>query len=81
MLNVWASRSWVMAEAGYPQLAAHQREHQALVEKVTGYQRSFESGQLGLSLEVMEFLKDWLLSHISNVDQQYTPYLEKAGAR
>jgi len=32
-----------------------------------------------LSLEVMNFLKDWLMNHIQGSDKKYGPYLNSHG--
>lgn len=66
-------------EYGYPQAAEHKREHAALVRKVIDFKQGFESGRLCLSVEVMDFLSDWLTHHIKATDKQYGPFLrEKA---
>lgn len=35
--------------------------------------------QVGLTGEVMDFLKDWFMNHIMGVDQKYAPYLNSRG--
>jgi|ERR1017187_3287924 hemerythrin len=64
---------------GYPDLAAHQAQHQALTKQVLTFQADFDAGRTALTVQVLHFLKDWLQQHIATSDQKYAPYLiEKA---
>ena len=64
----------------YPAAAAHKREHDALTKQVLAVQTKFNSGETGtLSLEVMNFLRDWLVNHIQGSDKKYSPHLNGAG--
>ncbi|HWQ66923.1 MAG TPA: bacteriohemerythrin [Methanospirillum sp.] len=62
--------------AGY---YSHKREHEMFVEKVDTFQKAFDSGKLGLSLEVMNFLRDWVTNHIKGTDKQYSETFHKNG--
>jgi len=65
----------LMAAARYPQLDAHKREHEKLVNEVVAFQRQFESGSATITLDLMNFLSDWLLNHIKGVDRRYVSTL------
>jgi hemerythrin len=63
---------------GYLETDAHKKEHQDFTAKVGDFKKGFEGGQLGLSIEVMNFLSDWLQNHIKVVDKKYAPlFIEK----
>ena len=64
---------------GYPDLSAHKLKHVAFVNKISDFRDSFESGRLGVSIEIMKFLKDWLLTHIKGTDKKYVPFLVGKG--
>ena len=64
---------------GYPETVAHKKEHANFVAKVMDFKKSFDAGQLGLSLNVMNFLSDWLTHHIQNVDKRYGPLFNEKG--
>jgi hemerythrin len=34
-----------------------------------------------MGMELLYFLKDWLMDHIKKVDKQYAPHLTKAGVK
>jgi hemerythrin len=63
----------------YPDTAVHKRQHKELVEQVMEYKTSYESGKSVLSLDIMTFLKDWLIKHIAGSDKNYTAYLNSKG--
>ncbi|MBM9614362.1 bacteriohemerythrin [Desulfobulbus rhabdoformis] len=68
----------MMEEAGYPKLDAHKREHEKLVAQVVDFQKQFESGSVTITLDLMNFLSDWLINHIKRVDRGYVSCLKKA---
>ena len=63
----------------YPDTKAHKEEHKNFVTKVLGYKEKIASGQLLISVDVMNFLKDWLVNHILKSDKKYGPYLKSKG--
>ncbi len=60
-----------MREFDFEGLGEHKRVHDSFVEKVKDFQAKFEDDKLLLSVEVMNFLKDWLTEHIAGLDQEY----------
>ncbi len=68
-----------MTKAGYSAYPGHKAEHDAFVNKALKYQEDFNSGKLMLSLDVMKFLREWLVNHIQVVDKKYGPVLKEKG--
>lgn len=67
-------------QSAYPDAERHRMEHVNAVEWVEEIRRKYDEGvSAGLSLEVVDFLKDWLFDHILGSDQKYTQYLHEAG--
>ena len=66
---------------GYPETDQHKKEHTAFVEKVTDFQKKIESRNLFLSLEVMDFLSDWLKNHIMGSDKKYASFFNANGLK
>ncbi|MEW6198813.1 MAG: bacteriohemerythrin [Planctomycetota bacterium] len=62
-----------MRKINYPNLLQHKAEHENLVRRVKELTQSYESNQIALTIETMNFLRDWLTSHIRRVDRQYAP--------
>jgi len=68
------------AQTQYGASTAHKKEHDDLTKQVLEVQQKFKAGATGcLSLEVMNFLKNWLVNHIQGSDQKYGPHLNSKG--
>jgi hemerythrin len=63
----------------YPDKASHKKEHDDLTQKAKSLQASHKEGKLTVTIEVMNFLKDWLSNHILTSDKKYSPYLRGKG--
>jgi len=70
-----------MKEFGYPGLAGQQAEHMKFVEQITAYDRKYKSGDLLLSVDMLQFMKDWLSNHILKTDMAYKPFFANKGIR
>ena len=77
----FATEERLMQSHGYPDFLAHKAEHDCLTRTVMDFQRRFLSNEVGLTLEVMEFLRDWLVKHILGSDKKYSPFLNAKGVR
>lgn len=71
----FAAEEKAMERAGYPDLEQHRETHRKLVQKVSELVQRFQSGDTRLTLEILNFLEQWLKQHILGVDKQYGPYL------
>ncbi len=70
----------LFARTGYADSAAHKKEHSDLVRRVLEIQQIYnEKGPSVLTIQVMNFLKDWLTAHILGSDQKYVPHLKAKG--
>ena len=71
-----------MQQHAFPGFAKHKEEHDALTKQVSEVQRKFASGATAaLSVEVMNFLKNWLITHIMGTDKGYTACLQSKGVK
>lgn len=70
----------IMAQAGYPHLAAHAALHRALETRVRDIRARWQGGDHGaLGDEVVDFLRNWLTDHIMVVDKSYGPWVQNVG--
>ncbi|HXJ87775.1 MAG TPA: bacteriohemerythrin [Candidatus Binatia bacterium] len=69
----------LLRQTNYPKLIPHQEQHQTFVNKVQEFQSDLKAGDLTQSITVLEFLKDWLASHIKQADRQYSDHLNANG--
>ena len=71
-----------LKKTGFPGFDAHKREHDALTKQVIDIQRKYQTGATAmLSMEVMSFLKNWLVNHIQGTDTLYTAHLNEKGVK
>ncbi len=71
----------IFAQTGYPDAAAHTAAHQDLTRQVLAVQQKYQSGKPSISLEVMNFLKNWLVNHIQGSDKKYSSHLNSKGIK
>lgn len=71
----------LMQSNQYPDYIHHKAEHDAFTKKALDFQSKFQTNEIGLTIEVMDFLKDWLIQHIMGVDKRYAPFLNSKGVR
>ncbi|MDP4173006.1 MAG: bacteriohemerythrin [Bacteroidota bacterium] len=71
----------LLSENNYPAYLAHKKEHDDFVRKVLEFQKSFQTGSTSLSIDMLNFLRDWLLNHIAVSDRKYSSYLNEKGIK
>ena len=62
----------MLAKARYPGLGEHQMKHQKLTTEVAEYAERYKRGEAALSVHLINFLRDWLTSHILREDRAYS---------
>ena len=69
----------MMSAYQYPDFSAHKHLHEDLVRQISDFQKKQQANQLGLSIEVQVFLRNWLSKHILENDLKYSPFLKQKG--
>jgi hemerythrin len=72
----------IMGQIQYPRIAEQKEQHAAFTRKVLEESKKFESGKHGIPLELVHFLKDWIISHIAVFDKvlaDHIHHLKKSG--
>ena len=62
----------LLREKGNPLPMSHVQKHQEFTEKVKYFKLEFETGNKGITYEIMNFLRQWLIQHIQGVDTTYS---------
>ena len=75
----FATEEKLMTQHAYPDFAAHKIEHEKLTKQALELQASFKAGKAGVNFEVLNFLRDWLKTHILDSDKKYGPFLNSKG--
>jgi hemerythrin len=77
----FATEERYMTQHGFPEYAAHKKEHEDLTAKALDLHKQFKEGKPVLSFDVMDFLKTWLQNHILGTDKKYGPFLNSKGIK
>ena len=70
-----------MKATHYPGLAAHTAKHHDLIQQVEKFGERFHRGDIMLSVDLFNFLRDWLTKHIQHDDKDYGPWMHDHGVR
>lgn len=65
----------------FPGYLPHKLEHDTLTNKVMLFQKDLNAGKASVTIDLMEFLKDWLLNHIVGTDKKYSQHLKSKGVQ
>jgi hemerythrin len=60
----------VMREFAYSGFMAHKDQHSQFIIQIRDFKERFMAGEAKVNLEVLNFLKDWLLKHIMHTDRK-----------
>lgn len=74
----FASEASYMRAGGCPEIAAHAREHEALLRDFWAFRERLDCGDAGVLEDFDGFLKDWAIKHTLLIDRQYMPFLPSA---
>lgn len=66
---------------GYMRSMSHKKEHTELLKQVSLYAEQYQNGKIMMSMEVMDFLKNWLLNHILVSDKAYSSFFKENNIR
>lgn len=69
----------LMKTYGFPGYELQKECHAELTSKVLDLQNKFRDRQAVLTVELMSFLKEWLIVHIQGMDKKYGPFLRSKG--
>jgi hemerythrin len=63
-----------MLKFKYADYANHKKEHDSLTSQVEDFHERLKSGKSTFSLELMNFLSNWLMNHIQKTDMDYKSF-------
>lgn len=74
-----AEEHW-MKQQGYPDVRQHIQEHERFTRRIVEMQKDFHAGRRKLSLELLQFLSNWITNHIVREDGDYALYVASESA-
>ncbi|MGA2276192.1 MAG: bacteriohemerythrin [Terracidiphilus sp.] len=67
-------------QTNYLASSSHKLEHETFIKRISNLQTRFKNTPVAmLDLELMSFLRNWLVTHIQGSDKQYGPRLNAHG--
>lgn len=77
----FATEEAVMEDSGYPLRETHRADHLRLKQAVLRFREEHLKGAIGLAVETLGFLRDWIPSHIVARDRDFWIYEQEARRR
>jgi hemerythrin len=75
----FAAEEGLLKANQYPDFVNHKPEHERFTQTIVEFQGRFQRNEVAMTIDVMDFLKDWLVKHIMGVDKKYVPHLSARG--
>jgi len=69
----------LMQRYSFPGYASHKKQHDSFIDKINDIEQRIKTGKLVISIEVTNFLKEWLVNHILKTDKSYSAFLQSRG--
>jgi hemerythrin len=70
-----------MTQSAYAGYQKHKQEHDQFTTKTLELQARMDKRGFVLTLEILNFLRDWLRDHILKVDMEYSSHFTRSGLR
>ncbi|WP_162605062.1 bacteriohemerythrin [Geomonas oryzae] len=77
----FAQEELLMEETDYPRKEEHLLDHAYFVKRIGEIQRDFATGGVPISLEIISFLRGWLVRHISQSDADLGAHAAKVNKK
>lgn len=66
---------------GSPNHERNKTEHDKLTRRLLAMQEDYQEGRSGFSVELLDFLHDWLMNHTTGIDMEFGRFLQNSGVR
>jgi hemerythrin len=76
----FAHEERLMRAQEYPDIAAHQAEHEAMAARIGGFRSDFKAGRATLSTELLQSMESLIVGHFQSSDRKYSTFLGKKAA-
>jgi hemerythrin len=75
----FATEEQLLEQTGFPALAAHRVEHHRVLAQILESAHRAQHGEEVHMHSLLIFLRDWYVTHIGSLDQEYGPWLNDRG--
>ena len=77
--NHFATEERYMEKYGFGGLQEHQQAHASFAQEVFALNEAVAQGRQDVCEKILEFVKDWYLSHVLGMDQRYKTFFAEKG--
>jgi hemerythrin len=78
-MNHFHSEHTVMLKSSYPAFVKHSKEHNLFIEKAQTFLRDYETKDKQLVYNMLQYFRNWLFQHTTNIDMKYGEHLASKG--
>jgi methyl-accepting chemotaxis protein len=71
----------IFQKIGYKETTEHNLQHKMFVDKIKQFAEEVELGDMAISIDITEFLKNWLINHILKTDKRYVETFKANGIK
>lgn len=77
----FSTEEQIFSHSEYPNVSDHMAIHKKFVDTIQDFAKNIATGKAKVSMELLSFLKDWLIKHIQGTDQHYVAFVKRASRR
>jgi len=67
----------MMVKYAFKEYTQHKEEHKKFIEQLAKFKIEFAQNKVTITIETLNFLKQWLLNHIIVTDMKYVPHIKQ----
>ena len=75
----FATEEKYFTKFGYPQKDVHIQAHRMYTAKIQDLLKKSAEDKTLVSMQLMDFVEDWLIQHVTGMDQQYAQFFNDHG--
>lgn len=68
-------------EFNFEEALEHKEKHKEFKQKIADYQAKINNGQIEITNDLINFLEEWLVTHLVEVDKKYVKCFKEHGLR
>lgn len=76
-VNHFGDEEAIFTHSEYPHVEDHLKRHEQIIGQLKEHARDIQAGERDVDGDLLNFLKDWLQSHIMIVDKGYARYIKR----
>jgi hemerythrin-like metal-binding protein len=75
--NHFRREEFYFERINYPMLSEHKLQHSLFVDEINKFSDRLDGEDVTFALDLIKFLRDWLIQHIQGTDLLYVPHFKE----